>query len=207
MADNSSPARRLLRALSSTRARALLTLGMVLGLGAMTTLAYWTDTATVTTGSFTSGTLNLKVDGNEGNPTAYSLTTFTAANLVPGESVAGSFAVQNTGNVDFTYTATGTATGALAPSLRFTVKTGATSSTTGSAGSRVGSCTGGTAQSSLLTYTGTAQTVAGTAQTVAAGGSQTFCVIATLDSGTALSEGGKTASASFVVTAKQLGAP
>lgn len=206
MADH-SPAHRILRSLRSARVRALLTLGLLLGFGAVTTLAYWTDTATVTTGSFTSGTLNLKVDGVEGNPTAYSLTSFTASNLVPGESIAGSFAVQNTGNVDFTYTATGTASGTLAPDLRFTVKTGATASNTGSAGSRVGSCTGGTAQSSGLTYTSTAQTVAGTAQTVVAGGSQTFCVIATLDPTTPLADGGKSATASFVVTAKQLGAP
>ncbi|MBO9521283.1 MAG: hypothetical protein J7518_07075 [Nocardioidaceae bacterium] len=195
------------RALASARARALLTIGMVLGIGAVTTLAYWTDTATVNSGTFSSGTLNLKVDGNEGNPTAYGWSTFNASNLVPGESVAATFQVQNTGTVDFTYTGTGSASGALAPSLRFTVRTGATAGNSGAAGSRVGTCTGGTAQSSSLTYTGTAQTVAGTAQTVAAGGSQTFCVIATLDAGTALSEGGKSASAQFVVTAKQLGAP
>lgn len=208
MTDNSSSrARRMLRSMKSARTRAFLTMGVVLGLGTVSTFAYFTDTATVQGATFTAGTLNLKVDGVEGNPTAYGWSAFTANNLVAGESVAATFSVQNAGNVDFTYTATGTASGALAPSMRFTVRTGASASNTGSAGSRVGTCTGGTAQSANLTLSASSQTVAGTAQTVAASGSQTFCVIATLDTGTAASQGGNTASAQFVVNAKQLGAP
>lgn len=201
--------RRLLKRIGSTRTRALLTLGVVLGLGSVSTLAYWTDQATVNTGTFSSGTLNLKVNGDEGNPTPYAWTTFNASNLVPGESVAASFNVQNTGSVPFTYTATATASGALAPNLRFTVRTGATASTSGTeaANNRVGSCTGGTAQTAGVTLSGSATSVAPNAEQVAASGSQTFCVIATLDAGTPVSAGGNSASATFVVNAKQLGAP
>jgi len=213
MADttsNVSRARRVGRVLGSSRTRALLAVGAVLGLGTVSTLAYWTDTATVASTSFTSGSMNLKVDGAEGNPTDYAWNTFTATDLAPGESVAGQFAVQNIGTVGFTYTATGTASGALAPNLRFSIvagTSGVTNTGTAANGNRVGSCTGGTAQGGNLTLGASSQTVTTAAQTVAANGSQNFCVIVKLDSGYTVSATSSSASAKFLVNAKQLGAP
>lgn len=197
--------RGFLKRLGSTRTRALLTLGVVLGLGSVSTLAYWTDQAAVNTGDFSSGTLNLKVDNVEGNPTAYGWSTFNATNLVPGESVAATFSVDNAGSVPFTYTATGNASGELAGNMTWTVKTGATAGNGTVSGLRTGTCSGGTAQVADVTLSGASVTP--TAGSVAAGGSQTFCVIAKLDAGTPLSQGGKSASATFNVTAKQVGAP
>jgi predicted ribosomally synthesized peptide with SipW-like signal peptide len=187
----------------------VLTLGVVLGLGSVSTLAYWSDEATVTGGTFEAGTLDLEVDGVQGNPTPYAFNTFAASNLAPGESVAASFDVENTGSIGFTYTATATAAGALAPHVRFTVKTGGTAGNTGTSGAnnRAGTCTGGTAQVSDVTLSGTATTVAPTAESVSAGASQGFCIVATLDSGTPSAQGGNSASATFVVNAKQVGAP
>lgn len=213
MADKNSDVsrvRRIGRALGSSRTRALLAVGAVLGLGTVSTLAYWTDTATVASTTFTSGSMNLRVDNVEGNPSPYAWNTFNATDLAPGESVAGLFAVQNIGTVGFTYTATGTASGALAPHLRFSVWTGSSAvSNTGTTanGNRTGSCTGGTAQGSNLTLSGTSQSVASIAQTVAANGSQNFCVVVTLNSGYSAGSTSSSGSAQFVVNAKQLGAP
>ena len=64
MSTDSTSRRRVLRGLRSRRTRALLSMGVVLGLGSVTTLAYWTDSATLTGGSFASGTIDLKLDGS-----------------------------------------------------------------------------------------------------------------------------------------------
>lgn len=79
---NTTPRRtRFFRLLRSARVRALLSLGIVLGFGATSTLAYWTDTATVTGGTFTAGTLDLQVNDAQGNPTAYALTSLAMADM------------------------------------------------------------------------------------------------------------------------------
>ena len=57
MVEHSAPRRR------TGRIRALLALGVVLGLGSVTTGAYWTDDATITGITISSGKLDLKVDG------------------------------------------------------------------------------------------------------------------------------------------------
>lgn len=44
------------------RTRAVLSLGMVLGLGAVGTMAAWSDSATATTGMFSTSSVQLKVD-------------------------------------------------------------------------------------------------------------------------------------------------
>lgn len=51
---------RLRERVTSVRVRAVLSLGIVLGLGSVSTLAYWTDTGTMTTGSIQAGTLDLQ---------------------------------------------------------------------------------------------------------------------------------------------------
>lgn len=189
----------------SGRVRAVLSLGIVLGLGAVSTMAFWTDTATVSTGGFVAGTLDLRVDGaNEGKPAPYVANQLSALNLAPGESVAASFTVNNAGSVGFTYTATGTAAGVLGPNLRFTVRTNAVAGTIGTqaANNRVGSCTGGTLQVGPAALTG--QSVIATPPTVAPGGSQTFCVVVTLDQNTPITQGGTTGTATFNLTATQV---
>ncbi len=203
MSDRSP--RRITRVITSRRTRAALTLGVVLGLGSVGTMAYWTDDAAVATGSFTAGNLDLRVDGaNEGKPTPYGATQLAATNLAPGESVAASFTVNNAGTVGFTYTATGAAAGDLGPNLRFAVYSDATAGTTGSqaANSRVGSCTGGTLQHASSALTG--QSVTTTPPTVAPSQSQSFCVVVTLDANTPLTQALKSGSATFNLVATQV---
>lgn len=198
----SSIARRATRPLRSTRGRAVMTLGVVLGLGTVGTLAYWTDTATVTGGTFQAGSLKIQVDGVEDDPVGFS-NAFKADNLAPGQSVAASSQIQNVGTLTANYHASATATGALAPLLTYSVRAGGTVNAQGTA------CTGG-----LEVFTGgigTGTTIiantAGTLRTlVAATGTESFCVTATLPSGTTGGQG-QDAKVTFTITGKQVGAP
>jgi predicted ribosomally synthesized peptide with SipW-like signal peptide len=197
MADHRiSRRRRLRQRATSVRARAFLSLGLVLGVGAVPTLAYWSDEATLTGGTFTSGTLDIKLSGENNNPSAFT-TSFAMSNMQPGDSKSAQVSVQNAGSVDFTYTVTGTAPGGLAPSLTFRVVPGGTASG--------GSCTGGT-QTFNNNLGGGNTGVVTSARPLSAGASESFCVTATIPSGTTTGQGESTAS-SFTFTAKQVGAP
>lgn len=81
------------------RVRALLAVGCMLGLGAVGTSAAFSDTATVTAG-FTAGTLDITVDGEEGNPTPYVMTFAGADAMAPGDTVHAALRVTNVGDVD-----------------------------------------------------------------------------------------------------------
>ncbi len=190
-----------LKRIKSTRVRALLSLGMVLGLGAVGTLAYWTDSATLDGGSFVSGNLDIKLGspapGVDNNPSQFT-TDFAMTNMQPGDSKAAIVTVRNSGSIGFTYTATGvTSGGALASLLSFkVVPGGALSGTT--------DCTG------TPSFTGTmasAQNVITANRPLAgSGGNESFCVVATLPTGTTTGQN-TSATASFTFNAKQVGAP
>src|SRR5690606_32980021 len=68
-------------------ARAVLSLGLLVGLGVTGTLAYWTDEGAVTTGSLHAARLDLTVNGQLGGAGGTTTdTSFAIADLVPGES-------------------------------------------------------------------------------------------------------------------------
>ncbi|MBM4514492.1 hypothetical protein GS438_17995 [Rhodococcus hoagii] len=97
---------------------------------AIGTLAAWSDTATATSGVFSTGSINLKLNGDDGNPTAYSFATLTKTNMLPNASVAATLPVQNTGTVPFSYAMYAAATSSpLAPYLKVTVSTGTSNGT------------------------------------------------------------------------------
>jgi predicted ribosomally synthesized peptide with SipW-like signal peptide len=184
-------------------------LGLVSGTGAVGTYAYWSDQATLTTGGFDSGTLDLTVDGTlAGQAGTYTKSAFTLSDMIPGESVASSLSLENGGSVALTYTATATASGALAPGLTFRVYTGgaASNSGTAAAGNRVGSCSG-TSVFGPTTLTGSAASVIASARQLDPGDDETLCIVATLSSSAANALQGQPATASFVFHAQQLGAP
>lgn len=196
MAKHSTPRlRRIAGGLRSTRTRAVLSLGVVLGFGAVGTLAYWTDSASLAGGTFTAGNLDIKLSGVDNDPAAFT-TDFAMTNMQPGDTKAAVVDVQNAGSLGFTYTATGNAPGALAPSLVFTVVPGGT--IVG------GECAGTSTYSGPLT--GAATGVITSNRPLASGASETFCVQATLPTGTTTGQGLDT-TASFTFNAKQVGAP
>lgn len=95
----------------SGRLRAILSLGIVLGFGAVSTTAYWTDEARVTGGTFQAGTIDIAV-GNppvDNDPPAFT-TAFAMSNMVPGSSQDAPLRVTNAGTVPFTFQVDGSAT-------------------------------------------------------------------------------------------------
>ncbi|GAB3762984.1 hypothetical protein GCM10027600_07740 [Nocardioides ginsengisegetis] len=208
---------------SSVRVRAFLSLGIVAGIGAVGTTAYWTDSATLQGGSFTSGSIDLRLDAatnttTDGNGGTYSPVGFTISNLIPGESYAWAVKVSNSGVTPLTYKVTGVATGAagsLQDVLMFTVYDGAQDATTpavnsGSAplGTRAGSCTGGTpapTQTFSSALLDTSKTVVPTARTLAGSAAEWLCVVASMPLATTNAYQTKTVTASFSFTAAQVG--
>lgn len=210
MSSHRAPHRR-----RSGRVRACLSLGAVafaaLGLGAQGTFAFWTDQATVTTGSFSSGTLDIALNGAlAGNGGTTTLPSFTLPNMVPGESMSVSFPVKNEGSVGLTYTLSGTASGGLAPAMQFSVFNGTANAQTGGAstGNRAGTCSG-SSLSNNQTYSSTPTPVVSDTgkRALAAGATENMCVVASLPLAVDNSFQGKSLTASLVFDAKQVGAP
>ena len=171
------PRRGLLRgALGSVRVRAALGLGLVLSVCATGTFAFWTDDVTISGTSFTTGTIDLKVN-NSDSVTGY--TTLNISTMVPGNSVAGVLTIKNSGTAPMKYTASTTATNADGKNLRGSLQVKVTGAAAVTGTSPSATC-GGTA----LANTGT--TLNGGLLTVgrqlAAGASESFCVQVTLDS-------------------------
>ncbi len=111
MGQHTEPRRgRLLRALASREVRAVLCVGIFAAPAAVGTMAFWTDTATIKSGTVKAGTLDLTVGNAEGNSSnlqgtggTFPYSDLTIAGLVPGESIARPFVVRNFGNTPFTF--------------------------------------------------------------------------------------------------------
>lgn len=165
---------RMRTALTGTRTRAVLSLGIVLGLGAVGTLAAWSDTATATSGVFSTGSIKLKLADQDGPKANYAFTTLTKADMMPGTTVAAVLPVSNTGSGDFKYTMGAVATTSdLAPYLKVTVSTGTSNGTV---------CSGGTviANNLALTSGGTTALI-GTGRSLLKNASENLCFQVTLD--------------------------
>jgi len=185
-----------------TRVRAALALGAVLCVGTAGTWAYWTDTATVSGTTLTTGTLDIKLGATAADAGADSLTSYAALSvtgMVPGSTTAGVITVHNAGSAAFTYTVSSSATSgttALAAALTTQVRVGGTVSGSGTSET----CTGGT----LLSDTGTLNgAVITTARTLTAGDAETLCLQATLPTSAASSLQGQTVSVQLTFSAVQ----
>lgn len=207
--------------LSSVKVRAVLCLGIVFAPAGVGTMAYWTDQATIESGTFTSGSLDLTVgatvaDSGElpGTGGTYEYSQLTIGNLVPGESIARPFVVRNSGTVPFTYNA-GISTEnnnlvASGSGLRVHVFTGGTPANSGSeaSGDRTGTCPGGTSvkDQAVSTTTGSVD-LHDVDQQLAPGATKTYCAVITLHSASPNSLQGKITSLIIGLDAQQLGAP
>ncbi len=165
----------------SARLRAALSLGVVLGIGSVSTFAFWTDTVTVTGTTFTAGSIDLRVN-NQDTVTGY--TSLNISTMVPGSSTAGILTIKNQGLSPLRYTATTTATNTDSKNLRgaLTAKVTLDTSTTGSSPSAT--CSGGAAAGTGSTLNGGLVT---TGRLLAPGASEILCVQVTLPSGASTS--------------------
>ncbi|GAA4262669.1 SipW-dependent-type signal peptide-containing protein [Dietzia aurantiaca] len=115
---NSAETRSGLQKLGEGRAwaytRAGLTLGIVLGAGAVGTMAAWSDSATATSGTFSAGeveVVDLKINGDAPDS---DFVAMNRSSMLRGQSVAGVLDVQNTGTADFNWSMSAQTTGAQA---------------------------------------------------------------------------------------------
>ena len=73
----------------------LMALAVVLGIAGVGTVAYFSDTEISSGNTFTAGTVNLTVDGNDNTNTV----EFTVANIAPGSSGVGTWTLVNAGSI------------------------------------------------------------------------------------------------------------
>ncbi|AYA23741.1 SipW-dependent-type signal peptide-containing protein [Rhodococcus rhodochrous] len=175
--------RRYLATAAGIRLRAILSLGIVLGLGATGTLASWANSTTATSGVLSTGTVDLRVNSVK----TFSFTDLALSGMLPGESRAAVLQVQNTqSTMDVRYTmsaATPAGSPALASLLQVRVHSGGTPTNSTTGGLRTGNCAGGSPISSgFLTPGGSTPLISGQRPLAARVGVETLCFIATLTS-------------------------
>lgn len=184
------------------RIRALLCLGLLAGLTAVGSFAFWTDDVTISGTTFTAGTLDLQVNSSD----AYVTTTLgmSGTPMVPGSTSAEVLTVKNNGNVPLSYTLVGGLSGTDAAAysgagaLRLTLVAGGTRTGSGNAAT----CTGGTSiygPTALTNVTSTAL-ISTRRGPIAAAGTEALCFQISFDAAAANSFQGKTATATFVAT-------
>ncbi len=177
-----------------TRTRAVLSLGMVLGLGAVGTMAAWSGSATATSGMFSTGTIRLELNGD--NP-SHAFTGLNKTSMLRGNSVAAMLPVKNAGSTKFSYVAKATASGDATLASSYTVAVFAGGSSNGT------TCSGGTSIGSKTLST-TAAVDLIPARALAASGIDDLCFQVTLNSTAPDETRMKSVSADFQFTATSL---
>lgn len=114
----------------SVRIKAILSMGMLVGLGAVSTLAAWTGTATATS-NITAAKVSLGIGASASGATSASYTVpVSSVNWYPGASAAAIVVVKNTSSVALPYSIKGDITESggveLGKAMQVLVKTGAT---------------------------------------------------------------------------------
>jgi predicted ribosomally synthesized peptide with SipW-like signal peptide len=175
---------------------------MVLGLGAVGTLAAWTDQSTATA-TFSAGTLDLKLkmlpDGTLADSVAVTSLDMTA--MYPGVSKAAMVQASNSGSLPLTYTLTGSAVagaaglgGNLGTSLLVGVYSGGTASNTAT----TGSCTGTRIGTADVTLVGSLISVP---RALAAASTENLCLVVSLPASAANNLQGTGTTATFTFSA------
>lgn len=176
-------------------------LGLVGGLG---TQAYWNDVETVSGATVTSGSLDLKVEGQD----SYTWAALSMTNMAPGESTAESVTLTNSGTTPFTLSATAAATGsdanALVSQVTMLVRLADTATSDVTYPRQETCSTAGTVTYNDQAVTTTPVTVVAGPVTVQPGDSTTVCVRLTLSPSAGNTLQGKTYTPSFVFTAVQV---
>lgn len=186
----------------SGRIRALLGLGLLVGLGQVGTLASWTGEAAVTAGSIQTGTLDLGLNGALAGPGGtWVNTSLTTTDFYPGESTARQITVTNLGTTALEWTASAQAAGAATSWMQVGVYPAGEASNQGYIGARSGSCTGTSTFSGALSST--PSTVVGSPQALAAGASQTLCLRIAMPATTPGTAAGTSATMTLIIAARQ----
>ncbi|SIS21955.1 SipW-dependent-type signal peptide-containing protein [Williamsia sterculiae] len=150
--------------LVSRRVRAVLSIGMVLGIGVVGTLALWSSSVATQSGVFTTATVSILADGSKA-----AAFTFSPTGLLPGQSAAKVIAVSNSGTAAITYSAAVASSNALGQAMTLTVVPGASATN--------GVCGSGTKIADGIAVSATATTFSTNRGPLAAsGGAENLCV-------------------------------
>jgi len=185
----------------SGRVRALLSLGIAVGLGSIGTFAFWTDDVVISGTSFTAGTLDLQVN----NADSFATTTLGMTALVPGNTSAQVLTLKNNGTAPLKYTMTGGLSGTdaaaynTAAALKLTVTVAGTISGSGNSAT----CSAGTStlvSAVALTSTTSTALISTRQGPIAAAGTVALCFQITFDSAAPTTLQAKVAAATFTLT-------
>ena len=178
----------------SRAVRALLSLGMVVSLGATGTYAYWTDSVEVTGTTITAGTIDLDVNNQD---SVNSFTQMNISTMVPGNSVAGVVTVNNNGTAPVRYHVNAVPSNADGKGLgaALVVKVTGDSATGGSGTAK--SCPGAALGDSGTGFTANMLGSAALPRQLVAGGSETICIQATLPTNAGTGLQGATTNVTF----------
>lgn len=181
MAGNDSSLRQRFSGDRSTRIRALLSLGMVLGVGTLSTMAAWGATATSTSGDFSAGTVNIVASSNSVTAADNITINLSSSAMTSADAVTQSLTVKNAGafNAAFNITAQSPVStpSSFAAALKISVYLDSIST---------GSSCSGTAQKAEVSLVGGGSTATLLANPITLTGtnSRTMCVKMTLVPGT-----------------------
>jgi len=185
--------------LRDTRVLAGLSLGAVAAIGVTGTFAFWTDTATITGQTLTSGSIDLKAGADAASAAdAFTTTTMGATAMVPGNTVAQTLVLKNAGTAPLKWTLAGGLGGTdaaafgTASAMLLTITNG-----TASAGLCSGSVVASVSSVPLTSTTTTS--IIGTRQALIPGngGTTSLCLQIKLDDNAPQSLAGKTATPTF----------
>lgn len=188
-----------LRALASRRGRAVLALGLACSVGAVGTMAAWTDAAPVTGVTIKSGTMNLQVSKTAGGTFVESISDYTALSatgMFPGNSTAGLISVKNAGSGAITYTLTGAAADQGTPAGLGAQLTAKVTTATAVTGSGLSSTCGGT----TLSQGPVNGSLLPAARPLAVNAVETLCIQITLNDAAPASLQNATSNLSFTFT-------
>lgn len=176
--------------LISRKLRALLSVGMLVGVSVVGTLALWSTTVATRSGVFTTATINILA-----NTSKNASLTFAPSGILPGQSTATLVTVTNTGSTAFQYVAAAGSSTPLGQAMTVTAAAGGTA--TG------GKCTGGTAlvANSAITPTTPTAFITGRGPVAAVTGTDTICVQLNLPLTAQANLAGTTGSVVFTFTA------
>jgi predicted ribosomally synthesized peptide with SipW-like signal peptide len=178
----------------SQRVQALLALCILALPASVGTFAFWTDDVVITGTTFSTGTLDLRVNGLD---TVTGYTTMNLGTMVPGNSVAGVLTVRNNGTAALKYTAVTAATNTDAKNLRGALVVKVTGDTSVTGTSPAATCAG-TALSGTSTVLNAGLVTTG--RLLAAATEEKLCVQVTLPSSAASSLQGATTDVTFTFT-------
>ena len=177
--------------------RLLLSLGMVVGLGASGTYAYWTDTVEVTGTTISTGTIDLQV--NDQN-TVTNFTTMNVSTMVPGDSTAGVVVVKNNGTAPLKYWVDASPSNADGKGLGAALVAKVTNDTAVSGSGKAITCAGTAISPSGTAFTTDLVATSASPRLLAPGASESVCIQATLPSNAASSLQGATTNITFTFT-------